>query len=205
MEKPLKLKQLQASLPSGVHIFGAILIVALLGFTAAVFAASAANSNGLLPGSQNAPTRKVTLPEFKTGPRLPHVEQASERFASEPEPGADESFRGVASWYGPSFNGRLTANGEIYNMYAMTAATSEFHTTLPLGTKVRVVNSRNGRSVVVRITDRGPLPRGRIIDLSYGAARRLAMVKRGTAQVRVHILHWGKNRYHHRTVIADRR
>jgi rare lipoprotein A len=105
-------------------------------------------------------------------------------------------FHGVASWYGPAFNGRLTASGRVYDMYAMTAATSEFHTTLPLGTTVRVVNSHNGRSVVVHITDRGPLPNGRIIDLSYGAARKLAMVKPGIAHVRVHVLHWGDGGYH---------
>jgi rare lipoprotein A (RlpA)-like double-psi beta-barrel protein len=73
---------------------------------------------------------------------------------------------GVASWYGPGFHGNLTASGEVYNQYALTAA----HPTLPLGTPVEVTNLANGKSVRVRITDRGPFVRGRAIDLSHGAA-----------------------------------
>lgn len=71
----------------------------------------------------------------------------------------------VASWYGPGFHGRLTANGERYNMYALTAA----HKTLPFGTEVKVTNMKNGKAVVVRINDRGPYTKGRIIDLSKAA------------------------------------
>ena len=74
---------------------------------------------------------------------------------------------GVASWYGPGFHGRRTANGEIYDQYELTAA----HRTLPLGTRAMVTNLDNGRSVEVRINDRGPFVDGRVIDLSYGAAR----------------------------------
>lgn len=81
-------------------------------------------------------------------------------------------------------------------MYALTAATTEFHPELPLGTRVLVLDGRSGRSVVVRITDRGPLPNGRIIDLSYGAARKLSMVKPGLAYVHLHVLKWGDNRYY---------
>ncbi len=91
------------------------------------------------------------------------------------------SQRGVASWYGKKFHGRLTSNGETYNMYAMTAA----HKTLPLGVEVRVTNQRNGKSVLVRINDRGPFVAGRIIDLSYAAAQKLDIVAQGTAPVRV--------------------
>ncbi len=80
-------------------------------------------------------------------------------------------------------------------MYDMTAATTMFHPVLPLGTVVRVTNSQNGRSVVVRITDRGPLPKGRVIDLSYGAARKLTMVQTGVSKVHLSVLHWGDNRY----------
>ncbi len=89
--------------------------------------------------------------------------------------------KGIASWYGKKFHGRKTSNGEIYNMYAMTAA----HKTLPLGTYVRVHNLSNGRSVDVRINDRGPFVRGRIIDLSYTAAQKMGMLGPGTARVRV--------------------
>lgn len=87
--------------------------------------------------------------------------------------------RGIASWYGRDFHGKKTSNGEIYNMYAMTAA----HKTLPLGTYVQVVNRQNNRSVVVRINDRGPFVRGRIIDLSYTAAKDIGIVGPGTARV----------------------
>src|SRR5690242_8346484 len=91
---------------------------------------------------------------------------------------------GVASWYGPGFHGNRTANGEIYDQYEMTAA----HPTLPLGTRVVVTNLTNGRSVEVRINDRGPFVDGRVIDLSYAAARTLAMVGPGTARVRIDVL-----------------
>ncbi len=89
--------------------------------------------------------------------------------------------QGLASWYGRKFHGRKTSNGEIYNMYAMTAA----HKTLPLGTSVRVHNLANGRQTVVRINDRGPFVQGRIIDLSYSAADKLGVVGPGTAPVKV--------------------
>lgn len=96
---------------------------------------------------------------------------------------------GLASWYGGIFNGRQTASGETYDMYAMTAC----HPTLPFGSLVRVINRRNHRSVVVRITDRGDLVNeGRVIDLSYGAAERLAMVESGLAPVDLQVLSLGR-------------
>jgi rare lipoprotein A (peptidoglycan hydrolase) len=94
---------------------------------------------------------------------------------------------GVASWYGTVFNGRQTASGERYDMFAMTAC----HPTLPFGTKVRVVNVRNHKSVVVRITDRGLLYGGRVMDLSYAAARQLGMIDSGLARVNIQILKAG--------------
>lgn len=96
--------------------------------------------------------------------------------------GYDE--RGVASWYGPTFHGGSTSSGEPYDMYGMTAA----HKTLPLPTYARVTNLANGRSVVVRINDRGPFVGNRIIDLSYTAAAKLDMVRDGTAMVEVRAL-----------------
>ena len=98
-----------------------------------------------------------------------------------PEPRARVIGTGVASYYGGRFHGRRTASGERFNQNALTAA----HRTLPFGTRVRVVHVRSGRSVVVRINDRGPVSRRRIIDLSKGAARRLGMVRSGTARVRL--------------------
>jgi rare lipoprotein A len=92
--------------------------------------------------------------------------------------------RGVASWYGPDFHGLKTATGERYDMFAMTAA----HKTLPIPCYARVTNLSNGRSVVVRINDRGPFVSNRIIDLSYSAARSLDMVRNGTAFVEVETL-----------------
>jgi len=89
--------------------------------------------------------------------------------------------RGVASWYGPDFHGKRTSMGETYDMYGMTAA----HPTLPLPAYVRVTNLQNGRSVVVRVNDRGPFKRNRVIDMSYAAALRLDMVRDGTAMVEV--------------------
>ncbi|EXJ17233.1 septal ring lytic transglycosylase RlpA family protein [Imhoffiella purpurea] len=89
--------------------------------------------------------------------------------------------RGLASWYGRPFHGRKTSSGEIYDMNAMTAA----HKTLPLPTYARVTNMENGRSVVIRINDRGPFHGSRIIDLSYTAAVKLGVVKKGTAMVEV--------------------
>ena len=88
---------------------------------------------------------------------------------------------GVASWYGQEFHGRPTSNREVFNMNDMTAA----HRTLPFGTHVMVTNLENDRSVVVRINDRGPFVRGRIIDLSYAAARVLGLIGPGTARVRL--------------------
>ncbi|OQX34633.1 MAG: hypothetical protein B0D91_12135 [Oceanospirillales bacterium LUC14_002_19_P2] len=86
---------------------------------------------------------------------------------------------GIASWYGTKFHGRKTANGETYNMFAMTAA----HKTLPLPSYVRVTNRANGRSVVLRVNDRGPFHGNRVIDLSYAAAKKLGFQNKGTANV----------------------
>lgn len=91
---------------------------------------------------------------------------------------------GIASWYGPDFHGRSTANGEIYDMNELTAA----HRTLPMPSMVRVVNLDNGRSIALRINDRGPFARGRIIDVSRRAAQLLGFRYRGTARVRVEIM-----------------
>ena len=95
-----------------------------------------------------------------------------------------DEFSGNASWYGPDFHGKLTSNGETYNMHDMTAA----HKTLPMNTIVKVTNLRNGLSTVVRINDRGPFIATRIIDLSNAAAKKVNMIGHGTAPVRLEIL-----------------
>jgi rare lipoprotein A len=101
---------------------------------------------------------------------------------------------GMASWYGRDFHGKKTSSGERYDMYAMTAA----HKTLPLGVFVKVKNRNNGREAVVRINDRGPFVKGRIIDLSYAAAKQLGVDIAGTAPVRIEALGYqgsGPDRY----------
>ena len=92
--------------------------------------------------------------------------------------------RGIASWYGNKFHGRRTSSGEPYDMYAMTAA----HKTLPIPVHVRVTNLDNGKSIIVRVNDRGPFKEGRIIDLSYAAAHKLEMTGAGTARVEIRAL-----------------
>ena len=96
-------------------------------------------------------------------------------------------YRGVASWYGSVFDGRKTASGETFDMYAMTAC----HPTLPFGSLVKVVNLRNRKSVVVRITDRAELVKGRVIDLSHAAAEKLNMTSAGVARVSIEVLSLG--------------
>lgn len=95
-----------------------------------------------------------------------------------------DNFSGIASWYGPDFHGKKTSNGETYNMYDMTAA----HKTLPMNTIVKVVNKKNGLTTVVRINDRGPFVDSRIIDLSNSAAKKIDMLRDGTAPVEIEIL-----------------
>jgi rare lipoprotein A len=98
--------------------------------------------------------------------------------------------RGIASWYGTKFHGRDTSSGEIYNMHAMTAA----HKTLPIPVYVQVKNLDNGRSTVVRVNDRGPFISGRIIDLSYAAAKKLGVDGPGTANVEIRVVSEGESK-----------
>jgi rare lipoprotein A len=116
---------------------------------------------------------------------------------------------GTASWYGDYFEGKPTASGEPYEMYDMTAA----HLTLPLGSFVRVTNLRNGRAVVVRVNDRGPIVPGRIIDLSYSAAEALQFRSKGLQRVRLDVVkstqvnaklvHLGQAKQHYQTVAVN--
>ncbi len=104
--------------------------------------------------------------------------------ADETKASVAKTISGSASWYGDKFHGRKTANGERYDMYKLTAA----HKTLPFGTKVRVTNKASGKSVVVRINDRGPFIKGREIDLSRGAANAVGMINSGVARVTLDVL-----------------
>ncbi len=199
MGKTRKTRNLNAKTQPGIHLLAGVSSIALSALVAAIFAAVTVHADARLPAYEPSTPPATAIsgaPSFSIAPIAPRLVSIQP-----PKPVSDPSnpaatFHGVASWYGPRFNGHLTANGEVFDMYALTAATTEFHPRLPLGTKVRVVDHRTGRSVVVRITDRGPLPNGRIIDLSYGAARKLAMVRHGVAYVHLHVLQWGKDRYH---------
>ena len=98
---------------------------------------------------------------------------------------------GIASWYGKKFHGRLTAMGEVYDMYGVTAA----HKTLPLNTVCRVTNLSNNKSLILRINDRGPYIAGRILDCSYGAAKKLDFIQQGTTDVKIEVIEWGDGKY----------
>jgi len=106
---------------------------------------------------------------------------------------------GVACWYGKDFHGKKTANGERYDMYKLTAA----HRTLPFGTIVEVTNLSNDKKVNVRINDRGPYTKGRIIDLSYAAAKEIGMVRSGIARVQLRIVKGRKNEGDHDEEVGD--
>jgi len=98
---------------------------------------------------------------------------------------------GVSSFYAEDFHGKLTANGEVYDMYGLTAA----HKTLPLNTVCRVTNLTNKKSLILRINDRGPFIKGRILDCSYGAAKKLDFINQGTTNVKIEVMEWGDNKY----------
>ena len=129
------------------------------------------------PGSTDAPGG-VTAKKGSAGTR-PYTIRGKTYYPLLSSHGFSEE--GVASWYGPDFHGKKTANGERYDMYGMTAA----HKILPFGTKVKVTNRENGKSIVVRINDRGPFVADRVIDLTRSGAERIGMIARGTARVRL--------------------
>lgn len=137
-----------------------VLATALLAFAVASLQAAPRPNN---PGSSKAPEQTAQT----TAKKKHHWYQI-----------------GLASWYGRAFHGKETASGEPYNMYQLTAA----HRELPLGTWLRVTNLENGRTVVVRVNDRGPVPRTRVIDLSYEAATLLGMRAEGIQKVRLDIV-----------------
>lgn len=140
-------------------------------------------------------------------PPLDHIENALPRYEA-PSRGGNKDYRvrsidykvfkditefseqGNASWYGNKFHGHLTANGERYDMFAMTAA----HKNLPLPSYVEVTNLENNKKVIVRVNDRGPFHTGRVIDLSYAAAYKLDIIKSGTAKVEVTLIHISKDK-----------
>ena len=169
-------------LPPLASRLGGILLLA--GLTAL---AAGCGSPGLKDGPPKRPSGGLSPTEVTPRPEPlsrygngPEYEVLGKRYTvMESSDGFRE--RGVASWYGTKFHGRLTSNREVYDMYAMTAA----HKTLPLPTWVEVRNLRNNKSIVVRVNDRGPFVHNRIIDLSYGAAMQLDMIEDGTSLVEI--------------------
>lgn len=100
-------------------------------------------------------------------------------------------FYGTSSYYGKDFHGKLTANGEVFDMYGLTAA----HKTLPLNTIIRVTNKANDKSLILRVNDRGPFVGNRILDCSYGAALKLDFLNQGITEVKIEVIEWGDNQY----------
>jgi rare lipoprotein A len=132
-----------------------------------------------LVDSHEGPAAMV-LPEAEDGSlKEPYIIDGVQYYCLPSKEGYIEE--GIASWYGGDFHGRNTANGEVYDMHQKTAA----HKTLPFGTHLKVVNLSNGKEVVVRINDRGPFVKGRIIDLSFAAAKDIGLIDPGTAKVRI--------------------
>lgn len=138
------------------------------------------SNTNVAPAKKTQPTRiNQTTVKPKPAAKVSRRPQTAQQTK-----GSVTARKGMASWYGPGFHGRRTANGERFNQHGMTAA----HRSLPLGTNVKVTNLNNGRSVVVRINDRGPFSGGRIIDLSQGAARLIGVVQSGVAPVLLEVL-----------------
>ena len=137
------------------------------------------------PTPPSTPAKVIDSPQMHRATMRPYTVHGKTYYPTRVSVG--DSFSGVASWYGEDFHGKKTSNGEYYNMYDLTAA----HKTLPMNTIVKVTNLNNMRSLVVRVNDRGPFVKSRIIDLSYTAAHRLGVVGKGTAPVRLEILGFG--------------
>jgi rare lipoprotein A len=170
-------------------------LIAVAICVATLLAACASESRRPIPAPAPLPSPSTSAPPVDLGSISDAIPKAEARSAKGNPPfytvlgkryfvlkSADGyAERGVASWYGPGFHAQSTSNGERYDMYAMSAA----HKTLPLPSYVQVTNLQNGRSVTVRVNDRGPFKDGRIIDLSYTAAAKLGMLKDGTAFVEV--------------------
>jgi len=132
-------------------------------------------------GSSSGGTRRTTEGKSADGSSIVRVNPGKVLLTLE----------GVASYYADDFHGKLTSNGEIFNMNDLTAA----HRTFPFGSKVRVTNLENGKIVVVHVNDRGPFIEGRIIDLSLGAAKEIDLIQKGTTRVRLEVLEWGDGKY----------
>ena len=138
----------------------------------------------------------ISLIFYSCGPTIAHGDYINSDGMSRKEIEAirnhPEVQIGIASYYGKKFHRKLTTNGQRFNMYKVSAA----HKTLPLGTRVKVTNLNNGKSIRLTINDRGPFKKGRILDLSYKAAQKLGFVNEGTTKVRIDVIKLGDNKYY---------
>lgn len=172
--------------PARINALAPIACAAAVGLFCAGCSSPAPTSRGFAPSFTGAQASPRVWSGVGATPRRQGAykvgqpyEVAGQTFVPRHEPDYDRT--GIASWYGDDFNGRLTSNGEVFDMNRLTAA----HPTLPMPSLVRVTNLENGRSIVVRVNDRGPFLRGRLIDMSRAAAARLGFLDEGTARVRV--------------------
>ena len=179
MDEQQKSRDADSSRPRWIFIAACILPLAI---AAALFALFSITVQADVP----LVTTASALPGVASTEGIPAPPTIRLEFA-----GPIKQLRGNASWYGSTFDGHTTANGETFDMKALTACTNA----LPFESVVRVVNLRNRRSVVVRINDRGLLFPGRVIDLSYAAAQRLDMMRSGVAPVRLDVLSMGSKRH----------
>jgi rare lipoprotein A len=160
----------------------ALFLAVVMAGTGALLASCATPEQPLKPATEKRPVYVPKQPKSKApGTATQKSYKVMGRWYHPVSQAAGFAQKGKASWYGKKFHGRKTANGERYDMYGLSAA----HKTLPLGTYVRVDNLDNGRKLDVRLNDRGPFVQGRIIDLSYGAAKKLGVLGPGTANVKV--------------------
>ncbi len=176
-----------------------ILIAAVCVFAGMVMAACASSSSGskeVVTAGSSGGGGKVS--QERDPSRIygdPELNEAYSNWAEAgyPKHSASRKYTldGKATWYGPGLNGNKTASGEVFDMYGMTAA----HRKLPFGTIVLVTNEENGKSVVVRINDRGPFTSGRVIDLSYGAAYLVDMIRAGVVECSIDIIRLGYDEY----------
>ena len=158
------------------YVFFIIFLILIQGCTSSVEVAANLGKKYLIPKEEK---KRIQKPIYKIGKKY----NVGGKYYY-PKKDLYYNKTGIASWYGPKFHGKLTANGEIYNQYALTAA----HKTLPLPSAVKVTNLKNNKSIVLRINDRGPFVNDRIIDLSSKAADILDLKREGTGLVRVQIL-----------------
>tara|TARA_R110002126_G_scaffold97190_15_gene226774 strand:- start:2370 stop:3188 length:819 start_codon:yes stop_codon:yes gene_type:complete len=173
-------------------LIGASLLLLLLSSCSSPSQHTSPNAGRYQQQQDSTPARLPTLlemtdPVAKAEPLSRGGNRPYQVFGQHYAPLADlTTFRqsGIASWYGNKFHGHLTSNGETYNMFAMTAA----HKTLPLPSYVKVTNLDNGKSAIVRVNDRGPFHRDRVIDLSYSAASKIGMLQQGTARVQLELI-----------------